>query len=187
MFHFGEFLKTWRLQSESVNIQVNFNRTKIGGKCQNYEIKCDILGDFQTLCNRPLRLFIRFNLSPKRIISERNFSWLAAKEVITALLAAVRSTLHCTWSHSFQFLDKMWNSNSHNPRRQPMNFSSFPHEICSYCNIPISISEAEQWNHLMLCHQDLTIGGGALRCNKCKKQFPNRSALLNHLLFTRVS
>ena len=90
----------------------------------------------------------------------------------------------------FQFLDKfttkkMWNSNSHNPHRQPKNLSSFPHEICSYCNIPISISEAEQCNHLMLCHQDLTTD--ALRCNKCKRKFPNQSALLNHLLFTRVS
>ena len=35
MFHFGEFLKTWSLRSNSVTRQVSFNRTKIGGKCQN--------------------------------------------------------------------------------------------------------------------------------------------------------
>ena len=35
MIHFGEFLKTWSLRSNSVTRQVSFNRTKIGGKCQN--------------------------------------------------------------------------------------------------------------------------------------------------------
>ena len=35
MVHFGEFLKIWSLQSNSVTRQVSFNRTKIGGKCQN--------------------------------------------------------------------------------------------------------------------------------------------------------
>ena len=35
MVHFGEFLKTWRLWSNSVTRHVTFNRTKIGGKCQN--------------------------------------------------------------------------------------------------------------------------------------------------------
>ena len=34
MVHFGEFLKTWSLRSNSVTRQVSF-RTKIGGKCQN--------------------------------------------------------------------------------------------------------------------------------------------------------
>ena len=33
--HFGEFLKTWSLRSNSVTRQVSFDRTKIGGKCQN--------------------------------------------------------------------------------------------------------------------------------------------------------
>ena len=32
---FGEILKTWSLQSNSVTRYVNYNRTKIGGKCQN--------------------------------------------------------------------------------------------------------------------------------------------------------
>ena len=47
MVHFGEFLKTWSLRSNSVTRQVNFNRTKIGGKCQKF--KCDILSNFQTM------------------------------------------------------------------------------------------------------------------------------------------
>ena len=33
--YFGEFLKTWSLRSNSVTRQFSFNRTKIGGKCQN--------------------------------------------------------------------------------------------------------------------------------------------------------
>ena len=39
MFHFGEFLKTWSLRSNSVTRQVSFNRSKIGGKCQNWKIQ----------------------------------------------------------------------------------------------------------------------------------------------------
>ena len=38
MVHFVEFLKTWSLRSNSVTRQVSFNRTKIGGKCQNQKI-----------------------------------------------------------------------------------------------------------------------------------------------------
>ena len=33
--HYGEFLKICSLRSNSVTRQVSFNRTKIGGKCQN--------------------------------------------------------------------------------------------------------------------------------------------------------
>ena len=36
---FREFLKTWRLRSNSATRQVNFNRTKIGGKCQNRKMQ----------------------------------------------------------------------------------------------------------------------------------------------------
>ena len=39
MVHFGEILKTWSLRSNSVTRQVSFNRTKIGGKCQNQKIQ----------------------------------------------------------------------------------------------------------------------------------------------------
>ena len=39
MVHFGEFLKTWSLRSNSVTRQVSFNRAKIGGKCQNSKIQ----------------------------------------------------------------------------------------------------------------------------------------------------
>ena len=35
MVNFDKFLKTWSLRSNSVTRQVSFNRTKIGGKCQN--------------------------------------------------------------------------------------------------------------------------------------------------------
>ena len=36
---FGEFLKNWSLRSNSVTRQVSFNRTIIGGKCQNSKIQ----------------------------------------------------------------------------------------------------------------------------------------------------
>ena len=39
MVHFGEFLKTWSLRSNSVTRQVSFNKTKIGEKCQNSKIQ----------------------------------------------------------------------------------------------------------------------------------------------------
>ena len=35
MVNFGEFLKSWNFRSNRVTRQVSFNRTKIGGKCQN--------------------------------------------------------------------------------------------------------------------------------------------------------
>ena len=39
MVHFGEFLKSWSLRSNRVTRQISFNRSKIGGKCQNWKIQ----------------------------------------------------------------------------------------------------------------------------------------------------
>ena len=39
MVRFGEFLKARSLRTNSVTRQVKFNRTKIGGKCQNSKIQ----------------------------------------------------------------------------------------------------------------------------------------------------
>ena len=44
--HFGEFLKTWSLRSNSVTRQVSFKRTKIGGKCQNWKTQMQFIGWF---------------------------------------------------------------------------------------------------------------------------------------------
>ena len=60
MVHFGEFLKTWSLQSYSVTRRVSFNRIKIDGKCQNWKFKCDILSNFPTMCTMK-HLPITFN------------------------------------------------------------------------------------------------------------------------------
>ena len=50
MFHFGEFLKTWSLRSNSVTRQVNFLiGQKLLENAKIEKLKCDILGDFQTL------------------------------------------------------------------------------------------------------------------------------------------
>ena len=51
MVHFGEFLKTWSLRSNSVTRQISINKTQIGGKCQIEKFKWDIFGDFQILCD----------------------------------------------------------------------------------------------------------------------------------------
>ena len=49
MVHFGEFLKTWSLRSNSVTRQVSFNNTKLVENAKIKKLKCDILDDFQTL------------------------------------------------------------------------------------------------------------------------------------------
>ena len=46
MVHFGEFLKTWSLRSNSVTRHVNFKQTKIGGKCQNWKTQMRHFGWF---------------------------------------------------------------------------------------------------------------------------------------------
>ena len=48
MVHFGEFLKTWSLRSNSVTRQVSFNWSKIGGKCQNWKNQ---MGHFEYFSN----------------------------------------------------------------------------------------------------------------------------------------
>ena len=46
MVHFGEFLETLSLRSNSVTRQVTFNRTKMVENDKIEKFKCDILGDF---------------------------------------------------------------------------------------------------------------------------------------------
>ena len=46
MVHFGEFLKTWSLRSNSATRQVSFDRSKIGGKCQNWKFQMRHFGWF---------------------------------------------------------------------------------------------------------------------------------------------
>ena len=43
--HFGEFLKTWSLRSNSVTRQVSYNRTQIGGNAKILKFKCDNLNN----------------------------------------------------------------------------------------------------------------------------------------------
>ena len=52
MVHFGEFLKTWSLRSNSVTRQVSFNRTKIDGKCQNWKLQMRHFGWFSNNVHR---------------------------------------------------------------------------------------------------------------------------------------
>ena len=48
--HFGEFLKTWSLRSNSATRQASFNRTKLVENAKIQKFKWDILGDFQMIC-----------------------------------------------------------------------------------------------------------------------------------------
>ena len=48
MVHFGDFLKTWSLLSNSVTRQITFKMHKKIAQVE--KLKCDILRDFQTLC-----------------------------------------------------------------------------------------------------------------------------------------
>ena len=58
MVHFGKFLKTWSLRSNSVTRQVSFNRTKIGGKC-------DILSNFQAMLWQQILILLGLTSGPK--------------------------------------------------------------------------------------------------------------------------
>ena len=49
MVHFGEFLKTWSLRSNSVPDRSVLIRKKLVENAKIQRFKCDILGDFQTL------------------------------------------------------------------------------------------------------------------------------------------
>ena len=47
MVSFGDFFKTWSLQSNSVTRQVNFDRTKISENAIVKKLKCDIFDHFK--------------------------------------------------------------------------------------------------------------------------------------------
>ena len=55
MVNFGEFLKTWSLRSNRVTRQVSFNRSKNGGKCQNWK-KSDFFGWFSNTVDQGWKL-----------------------------------------------------------------------------------------------------------------------------------
>ena len=50
MVQFGEFLKTWSLRSNSVTSWSILIRQKLVENAKIDKLKCDLLGDFQTLC-----------------------------------------------------------------------------------------------------------------------------------------
>ena len=94
MVQFGEFLKNWSLQSNSVTRQVSSNRTKIEGKCQNLKIKCDILKNFQTMCCsviRSIRICIQTYLA-----SSFCFLWLFLLGPLSGFESRIWSSFVCT-------------------------------------------------------------------------------------------
>ena len=70
MVHFGEFLKTWSLWSNSVTRQVIFNRSKIDGKCQNSNATFWVI--FKHFYLKDLhRIFSGFRVAPKSSFAAR--------------------------------------------------------------------------------------------------------------------
>ena len=84
-FSIWRVLTNWSYQSNSVTRHTTFNWTKIDRKCQRSKFKCDIFGDFKTLC-RSLSLLLggtkgaAFQYWPKnqfaRLLRTLNFSTL---------------------------------------------------------------------------------------------------------------
>ena len=127
MVHFGEFLETWSLWSNSVTRQDTFNRTKIGGNAKIKKLKCDILSNFQMWCkeNRPLKnhsfsivwqfqkdqvgeslafvektFFFRnlSHLSHLQNCKEWTIAWIHEHESISCVLLASRRCFQQVWS-----------------------------------------------------------------------------------------
>ena len=60
MVHFGEFMKTWSLRSNSVSRQVSFKRTKNGGKRQNWRKSNETFWAISKQCGHILFVFQQF-------------------------------------------------------------------------------------------------------------------------------
>ena len=93
MVHFGEFLKTWSLRSNSVTRQVSFNRTKIGGKYQTSNIKMRHFGWF----SNNVELYLKAVVS---IVSLSTWLRLISKWDFFALIVKWQSRLRitCWWT-----------------------------------------------------------------------------------------
>ena len=88
--NFGEFLKTWSLRSKSVTRQVSFNRTKIGGKCQNSKLQN---ATFWVIFKQCVFLGIAFIASPLRLSDHfSSFSGLPLP-----IIAAATHTIRQRW------------------------------------------------------------------------------------------
>ena len=72
MVHFGEFLKTWSLRSNSVTRQVSFHRTKNGGKCQNQKIQMLIL-EFQIQFRLRIQRLLLWRIFRKFVLCQKGF------------------------------------------------------------------------------------------------------------------
>ena len=75
MVNFGEFLKTWSLRSNSVTRQVSFNRSKIGGKYQNWKIPMRHFGWFSNTVRLLSYLWFVLERATHSISSKRKCNW----------------------------------------------------------------------------------------------------------------
>ena len=79
---------------------VIFNKTKIGGKCPNSKIQCVILGDFQTLCARCLKISLKVSFSNNK---KQNTFWWFSTTVHVA--SEIWRSLFLRYVFSFLFIN----------------------------------------------------------------------------------
>ena len=106
MVHFGELLKTWSLRSNSVTRQNSFSRTKIGGKWQNSKFKCDILSNFQTMCECvKISLFHWFPRLNYFYLLHKKAAKPDIRDIMTCPISQIRDNVLGLWMpSSFQSL-----------------------------------------------------------------------------------
>ena len=113
--YYGEFLKTWSWRSNSVTRQVSFNRTKIGGKCQNSKIR---IRHFEYFLNTVS--LVKVNNHEIVIQQSQHSRQCTAKQVVDSILNC--PFYDSKWKRTFlvvlfslNWLARDWNRHSFKP------------------------------------------------------------------------
>ena len=101
MLHFSEFFKTWSMRSNSVTRQVSFNRTKIGGKCQNSNTTFRVIFK-QCVCCRTKCIF------PKYVITNSAMHYRATRYSTSLMMYMLLRFMFqaYAWPIQFAYCDK---------------------------------------------------------------------------------
>ena len=107
MVHFGEFLKTWSLRSNSVTRQVSFligQKLVENDKIQKF--KCDILSNFQTMCECvKISLFHWFPRLNYFYLLHKKAAKPDIRDIMTCPISQIRDNVLGLWMpSSFQSL-----------------------------------------------------------------------------------
>ena len=122
MVHFGEFLKTSSLRSNSVTRQVNFKWTKIGRKCQNSKIQMlYILRDFQTFADGVSSLTTKIGVIPDPesflVVLRHNKFWLG-EDLVVFVVTPVELLINFLDASFILVLHRTMYMKIHNPDEQ---------------------------------------------------------------------